>query len=73
MLSLIHFISATRRLKETEKTVLMLGGETEAPPMVLAQRDIIKLEVDYYKKESVRLCFYLIALAFFVLGLYNPF
>ena len=73
MISLIHFISATRRLKETEKTVLMLGGETEAPPMVLAQRDIIKLEVDYYKLETIRLCYYLIALAFFTIGLYNLF
>ena len=73
MISLIHFISATRRLKETEKTVIMLGGESESPQMVLAQRDIIKLEVEYYKKETIRLCYYLIALAFFVLGLYNPF
>lgn len=55
MLSFIHYISALRRLKEAEKTIYMLGGSREAPPMVLAQRDMIKHEANYYKDESIKL------------------
>lgn len=60
MISFIHYISALRRLKEAEKTVYMLGGSREAPPMILAQRDMIKHEVDYYRDESVTLAGYIV-------------
>ena len=53
MISIIHYISASRRLTESEKTVYMLGGEREAPPMIRAQRDIIKLEKDYYEDRAI--------------------
>jgi hypothetical protein len=59
MISFIHYVSALRRLKESEKTVHMLGGEHEAPPMILAQRDMIKNEVEYYQDESIKLGIYL--------------
>jgi hypothetical protein len=59
MISFIHYVSALRRLKESEKTVHMLGGEREAPPMILAQRDMIKNEVEYYQDESLKLGIYL--------------
>jgi hypothetical protein len=59
MISFIHYVSALRRLKESEKTVYMLGGEHEAPPMILAQRDMIKNEVEYYQDESLKLGIYL--------------
>lgn len=56
MMSLIHLISAKRRLKELEKTVTMLKhnnyNEDDVPVMVLAQRDFIKLEVEYYEVEA---------------------
>ena len=71
MISFIHYISALRRLKESEKTVYMLGGPREAPPMVLAQRDMIKHEVEYYQDESVKLGFYLGAVAFIGIAVYN--
>lgn len=60
MLSFIHYVSAMRRLKESEKTVYMLGGPREAPPMILAQRDMIKHEVDYYRDEAVLLAAYIV-------------
>jgi hypothetical protein len=65
MISFIHYISALRRLKEAEKTVYMLGGSREAPPMTLAQRDMIKHEVDYYRDESINLLFILLFGGFF--------
>lgn len=67
MFSFIHYISASRRLKEAEKTVYMLGGPHEAPPMILAQRDMIKHEVQYYKDESYKLGLILMCV-FFILA-----
>jgi hypothetical protein len=32
----------------------MLGGEREAPEMVRAQRDFIKLEKEYYGDECIK-------------------
>lgn len=71
MLSFIHYVSAMRRLKESEKTVYMLGGEQEAPPMILAQRDMIKNEVEYYYDESLKLGLFLFALAIGSAAVYN--
>lgn len=53
MICYLHYISAIRRLHESEKSVTMLGGEREAPEMVRAQRDFIKLEKEYYGDECV--------------------
>jgi len=71
MMSFIHYVSALRRLKESEKTVYMLGGEREAPPMILAQRDMIKHEVEYYQEESVKLAFFIGAVALIGTAVYN--
>ena len=71
MISYIHYISAKRRLKESEKTIHMMGGETEASQMLCAQRDMIRLEVEYYGEESTKLTIGLVAVAIFVIGLYN--
>ena len=68
MMSIIHYISASRRLTESEKTVYMLGGEREAPPMILAQRDMIRLEKKYYEDRMYGL-FLLSILAFFILAM----
>ena len=51
MISIIHYISAGRRLEEANKTIYMMGGEDECQPMLLAQRDMIELERDYYKEQ----------------------
>jgi hypothetical protein len=59
MFSLLHYISASRRLKESEKTIHMLGGRQECNEMILAQNEMIKLERDYYKESSIKLGFYL--------------
>jgi len=58
MISIIHYISASRRLTESEKTVYMLGGEREAPEMIRAQRDMIKLEKKYYEERVTNLAFF---------------
>jgi hypothetical protein len=60
MISIIHFISASRRLAEADKTVYMMGGKNQAPPMILAQRDMIKLEKDYYYDKMIDMIFILL-------------
>jgi len=71
MISYIHYISAKRRLKEAEKTIHMMGGEIESSQMLCAQRDMIRLEVEYYGEESTKLSLLLVAVAIFGIGLYN--
>ena len=53
MICYLHYISAKRRLAESQKTVTMLGGERQAPEMVRAQRDFIELEKEYYADQCV--------------------
>ena len=53
MICYLHYLSAAKRLAESEKSVIMLGGEREAPEMVRAQRDFIKLEKEYYGEVCV--------------------
>lgn len=62
MICYLHYISAARRLVESEKTVTMLGGERQAPEMVRAQRDFIKLEKEYYGDVCVNWNFLLLFL-----------
>jgi hypothetical protein len=54
MMSIIHYISACRRLKESEKTVMMMGGEEECNDMILGQREMLVLEKEYYRVESIK-------------------
>jgi hypothetical protein len=71
MISYIHYISAKRRLKEAEKTIHMMGGEIESSQMLCAQRDMIRLEVEYYGDESAKLSILLAAVAILGIGVYN--
>lgn len=61
MMTFLHYYSAYRRLQECEKTVMMLAKdkytEEGVPIEVLAQRDFIKKEVEFYQERS-RLLFY---------------
>ena len=70
-MSFIHYISAMRRLKELEKTVTLLKhdkySESDVPTMVLAQRDFVKLEVEYYKDSVAKLILLLIIILFLAL------
>lgn len=49
MISIIHWISAKRRLEEMDKTVAMFGKDT--PDMIKAQRDMTRFEEDYYRDK----------------------
>jgi transcription termination factor NusB len=69
MLSVIHYISALRRLTEVEKTIIMLGGkhnEKDVPYQILAQRDFIRLEKKYYEDKAMNFLFISAFVVFFV-------
>ena len=59
MMCFIHYFSANRRLRETEKTAAMLADNNHSddgvPPMVLAQRDFLRKEVKYFEQECQEL------------------
>jgi hypothetical protein len=73
MISIIHYISANKRLQEVEKTVTMLGGESECPVQILAQRDMLAFERDFYKEEyhdSIQTTVITLVVFFFILFIY---
>jgi hypothetical protein len=49
MISIVRYISAKRRLNEADKTFAMLDGDV--PPMMQAQRDMIKFELEFFKNS----------------------
>jgi hypothetical protein len=73
MLSIIHYVSAHRRLKESDKTIMMLGGAAECQEMIVAQNDMIRLEKEYYHEEMVKLGFICLILTMVCVILYIPY
>jgi hypothetical protein len=68
MISIIHYISAKRRLEEADKTFAMLDGDVS--PMMRAQRDMIKFEMEYYREKVENLVFISLIFGAFVLSSY---
>jgi len=68
MISIIHYISAKRRLEEADKTFAMLDGDVS--PMMRAQRDMIKFEMEYYREKVENLVFISLIFGAFVLSCY---
>ena len=65
MISIINYISASRRHKAFQDTIVQLGGEKEAPLQMRAQRDIIQMEKRYYHDEMIDL-FFIVAIVSFL-------
>ena len=49
MMCYVHYISAVRRLKEMNKGVELM--EPDVPPMMLAQRDFLEKEVEWFAED----------------------
>ena len=74
MMCYLHYYSANKRLSEWEKTVKMLGGERNAGNQVLAQRDMVRLEKNYYADLCVTwnfILFFIMVLAISFFAVYN--
>lgn len=70
----LDYISACRRLHESEKTVIMMRedkySDRGVPDMVLAQRDFIKKEKEYFGDECVKWNFILFFSAWIAFAVY---
>lgn len=64
MISFYNYYTAKKRLALAKETIQLMGGEYQCQPMLLGQRDMLELEVAYYKNESEK--FTLIVLTFIV-------
>jgi len=47
-----YLYEAKQRLANAKETIELMGGEDECQPMLLGQRDMLELEVEYYRKYS---------------------
>lgn len=54
MLPYYYLYEAKQRLVNAKKTIDMMGGEEECQPMLLGQRDMLELEVEYYRQSSTK-------------------
>jgi hypothetical protein len=54
MFSIINYVEAKRRLKQSAETIEMMGGRTECNEMVLAQHEMIRMEKEYHKEQSYK-------------------
>jgi uncharacterized protein with GYD domain len=52
MIPYYYLHEAKQRLVNAKKTIDMMGGEDECQPMLLGQRDMLELEVEYYRQSS---------------------
>ena len=52
MIPQYYLYEAKQRLANAEKTIEMMGGEEDCQPMLLGQRDMLELEVEYYRERS---------------------
>jgi hypothetical protein len=52
VLAYYYLYVAKLRLANAKQTIEMMGGENECQPMLLGQRDMLELEVEYYQKTS---------------------
>ena len=62
MKSIYYLWEAKRRLRASEDFIDLYGGEKECDNMILAQRDFIRLEVEYHRL-GVRMFFSAITIA----------
>jgi uncharacterized protein with GYD domain len=52
MIPYYYLHEAKQRLVNAKKTIEMMGGEEDCQPMLLGQRDMLELEVEYYRERS---------------------
>jgi hypothetical protein len=69
MIPYYYLYEAKQRLIGAKKAIVMMGGEDECQPMLLGQRDMLELEVEYYRERSAKFTIFLLTLAVFCVTL----
>jgi hypothetical protein len=73
MIPYYYLYVAKQSLVGANKAIVMMGGEDECQPMLLGQRDMLELEVEYYREQSAKCTIFLLTLAVFCVTLYYLF
>lgn len=60
-----YYYVAKQSLVGAKKAIAMMGGEDECQPMLLGQRDMLELEVEYYRSQSTKFTTFLLTLIIF--------
>jgi hypothetical protein len=69
MIPYYYLYIAKQSLIGAKKTIVMIGGEDECQPMLLGQRDMLELEVEYYREQSAKFTIFLLTLVVFCVTL----
>jgi hypothetical protein len=62
MIPYYYLYEAKARLANAIKTIELMGGENDCQPMLLGQKDMIELEVEYYREQSKKFTIILLTL-----------
>jgi hypothetical protein len=69
MIPYYYLYIAKQSLAGAKKTIVLMGGEDECQPMLLGQRDMLELEVEYYREQSAKFTIGLLTVATFCVTL----
>jgi hypothetical protein len=69
MIPYYYLYIAKQSLAGAKKTIVLMGGEDECQPMLLGQRDMLELEVEYYREQSAKFTIGLLTLITFCVTL----
>jgi hypothetical protein len=69
MIPYYYLYIAKQSLIGAKKTIVMMGGEDECQPMLLGQRDMLELEVEYYLEQSKKFTIRLLTVVVFCVTL----
>ena len=72
MKNLFYFLQAKRRWESNNKTIELMDGVANCPYMLLAQKDMLELEMEHYKNMFVKsityiIVFMVIVISFFIM------
>ena len=69
MKNLFYYLQAKRRWESNNKTIEMMDGVANCPYMLLAQKDMLELEMEHYKNMFINSITYIVM--FIVIAISN--
>ena len=69
MIPYYYLWQAKQSLIGANKAIEMMGGENDCQPMLLGQRDMLELEVEHFRGQSIKFTVFLLTLMVFCVSL----
>ena len=70
MIPYYYLWQAKQSLIGANKAIEMMGGENDCQPMLLGQRDMLELEVEHFRGQSIKFTVFLLLTAVICVILY---